>query len=75
MLSVVAFGILYLVFIGTEEHVSRNYRLMGLGAFLIFLTANMWNSLRNEKNRREYSKLQQPITERVKEDIRSNPSQ
>jgi hypothetical protein len=75
MLSVVAFGILYLVFIGTEEQVSRNYRLMGLGAFLIFLTANMWNSLRNEKNRREYSKLHPPITERVKEHIRSNPSQ
>jgi hypothetical protein len=56
MLWVVAFCLLYFVFVRVAENVSRNYRLTALAAFLVFLGASMWNVLRNEKNRREYLK-------------------
>jgi hypothetical protein len=58
ILSVIAFCVLYVGFGGMEEHVSRNNRLVGLGAFLLFLAASAWGMLRNEKNRREYLKSQ-----------------
>ncbi len=58
MLWVVAFGLLYFVFVAVAANVSRNYRLTGLAAFLLFLMASTWNMLRNEKNRREYLKSQ-----------------
>lgn len=77
-LLVIAFFALYIVFVGleVEEHVSRSYRLMGLGAFLLFLAANMWNMLRNVRSSRDYQKLHPlAVTERVKDHIRTNPSQ
>ncbi len=49
---------------------------MGLGAFLLFLAANMWNMLRNVRSSRDYQKLHPlAVTERVKDHIRTNPSQ
>jgi hypothetical protein len=56
MLSVVAFGVLYLAFIEGVERASRNYQLAALAAFLLFLAASTWNMLRNERNKREYLK-------------------
>jgi hypothetical protein len=55
MLWVVAFGLLYFVFVAAGN-VSAGYRLIGLAAFIVFLAASTWNMLRNEKNRREYLK-------------------
>jgi hypothetical protein len=55
MLWVLAFGMLYFVFVRAAG-ISKNYRLIGLAAFLVFLVGSTWNMLRNEKNRREYSK-------------------
>jgi hypothetical protein len=42
----------------TAAGISKNSRLIGLAAFLVFLVGSTWNMLRNEKNRREYSKSQ-----------------
>jgi hypothetical protein len=55
MLWVVAFGLLYFVFVAVA---ARNFRFTGLVAFLLFLMASTWNMLRNERNRREYLKSQ-----------------
>jgi hypothetical protein len=57
MLSVIAFGLLYLVFVAAAPHVSRGYRLLALVAFVMFMAASAWNMLRNEKNRREYLRV------------------
>jgi Flp pilus assembly protein TadB len=59
ILFVVAFSVLYFVFVAAAPHVSRNYRLAALVAFLLFLAASAWNMLRNERNRREYLKLEE----------------
>jgi hypothetical protein len=76
MLLVVAFGVLYIVFIASVELVPRSYRLGSFAAFLLFLVANTWNGLRNNRNQREYLKLHPPaVTERVKDHIRISPSQ
>ena len=55
-LVIVAFGILYVVFVVGGEHAPRVYHLIGLGAFFLFLAGNLFNALRNERNRREFSK-------------------
>ena len=62
MLSVVAFGLLYMVFTAVAPQVSRSYRLWALVCFGLFLAANAWNMLRNEKNRREYLKVESMST-------------
>ena len=54
ILTVMAFGLLYVAFVAL--HGAKNYQLLGLVAFLLFLGAGAWNMLRNEKNRREYLK-------------------
>ena len=58
ILSVIAFGVLYMVFTAVAPQVSRSYRVSALVAFGLFLAANVWNMLRNEKNRREYLKVE-----------------
>ena len=58
MLSVLAFALLYLVFVAAAPHVSRSYRLLALVAFVMFMAASAWNMLRNERNRREYLRVE-----------------
>lgn len=57
-LLIVAFGLLYVTFIVGTEHAPRIYRLTGLGTLFLFLAGNLFNALKNERNRREYSKSQ-----------------
>ena len=58
ILSVIAFGLLYMVFTAVAPQVSRGYRLLALVAFVMFMAASAWNMLRNEKNRRKYLRVE-----------------
>jgi len=75
VLWTVAFGILYLVFVVIPDHVPKSYRLAGLAAYLLFMAGGVWKGFRDKRDRSEYLKLNPPITERVKDHIRSAPSQ
>jgi len=70
----IAFALLYLAFFLAFDRAPRSYKLVGLGAFLLFASANWWNAIRNERNRKDYLKLHSGPTERVKEHIRPNPA-
>src|SRR6185312_9489687 len=74
LLGHLAFAVLYGVFILGFDKAPRSYRLLGLGAFLLFVSANWWNAVRNERNRKEYLRLHPGPTERVKEHVRPNPA-
>jgi hypothetical protein len=66
MLSVLAFGALYIVFTLATDRAPRSLRLIGLIAFFIFLAAISWRAFGDEKNRRAYLKLHPSPGERVK---------
>lgn len=70
---VVAFGLLYIVFILTSDNAPRSYRLAGLLAYLLFMAGTIWKNFREGRNRREYLKQHPSPTERVKAHIRPSP--
>jgi hypothetical protein len=75
ILWVVAFSVLYLVFIVLPVQVPKSYRLAGLAAFLLFQAGTIWKTLRDKRFRDEYRKLNPTPTDRVKDHLRPSPSQ
>jgi hypothetical protein len=54
ILWVVAFGFLYLVFIGAADFAPRSYRLLGGAAFTLFSAGTVWKALRDRQRRRRH---------------------
>jgi hypothetical protein len=75
ILSYIAFAFLDIVFTSSRVHMPRTYWMLGTAACALFLTAMAWREFRNRRTRREYEKLHPPITERLKDHLKTSPSQ
>ena len=71
ILWVISFFALYLLWV-LGDYRPREYRWVGLGAFLLFNVGFAWMLIRGARNYREHRKLHPPITERVKDHIRTH---
>ena len=69
-LSVLAFGLLYLIYIVSADSTPK-WRLIGLIAYLTFMAGGFWRGIKDKKNHDEYLKLHPSPTQRVKDHLKT----
>jgi hypothetical protein len=75
ILWMLAFTVLYLVFMITSDHLAKSYRLAGFAAYFLFWVGIVWKNFKDKKDHDEYLKLNPSVTDRVKAHITPTPSQ
>ena len=71
IMMLLSFYLLFVVYIVSADFAPRNWRFIGMTAFLGFSVGQMWGMLRRSRAQAEYLKLHPPPSQRGKDHLKT----